>query len=197
MKGVGTKPSPFFYVYIICESYINMMTIENFLGQIDLIVTKLGYECVHASIKTEFGRLKVQVLIDTLGGINAGDCELVSGHVNKFLDENQDLPFLNNGRYYLEVSSPGIERPLYKIADYVRFQGREARVRLNELLDGRKTFTGEILRSADDSQVIMLCDGHDIHIPFEIIKGGNLIFRFDDEKDNHKPTKTRNRRTKK
>ena len=172
------------------------MTSENFLEQIDLIVTKLGYECVHVSIKTEFGRLKVQVLIDTLGGINAGDCELVSGHVNKFLDENQDLPFLNNGRYYLEVSSPGIERPLYKIADYVRFQGREARVRLNQLLDGRKTFTGEILK-ADDSQIILLCDDRNINIPFEIIKGGNLIFRFDDDKNIHKPSKTRNRRTKK
>ena len=171
------------------------MTIENFLAQIELIVTKLGYECVHAGIKTEFGRLKLQILIDTLVGINAGDCELVSGHVNKFLDANQDLPALDNGRYYLEVSSPGIERPLYKIADYIRFQGREARVRLNELLDGRKTFTGEIV-SADDSQIILLCDGKNINIPFAIIKGGNLIFRFDDEESN-KPSKKRNRRTKK
>ena len=171
------------------------MTTENFLEQIELIVTKLGYECVHVGIKTEFGRLKLQILIDTLGGINAGDCELVSGHVNKFLDANQDLPALDNGRYYLEVSSPGIERPLYRIADYVRFQGREARVRLNELLDGRKTFTGEII-SANDSEIILLCEGKNINIPFEIIKGGNLIFRFDDE-ESKKPSKTRNRRTKK
>ena len=169
---------------------------DDFLKQIESIVTHAGYECVHVGIRTDFGRTKIQILIDTLGGINVDDCETVSRRVNKFLDDNPNVPELDKGRYYLEVSSPGIERPLYRIADYVRFQGREARVRLNELLDGRKTFTGEIL-SADDSQIILLCDGRDIQIPFEIIKGGNLIFRFNDDKDNNKPSKTRNRRTKK
>ena len=179
-------------------SELNLLT-EKFLHEIELIVTGLGYECVHAGIKTDFGRVRLQVIIDTLGGINAGDCELVSGQLNKFLDENSSrLSILDKGRYYLEVSSPGIERPLYKPADYERFQDKEARVRLNNLLEGRKTFTGIIL-SADENNLTMLVDGENkIIIPFEIIKGGNLVFRFNnnDEANNNKNNNKKHRRKK-
>ena len=196
----GTAPLLFYYDYekeILIMSELNLLT-EKFLHEIELIITGLGYECVHAGIKTDFGRVRLQVLIDTLGGINAGDCELVSGHVNKFLDDNANrLPILDKGRYYLEVSSPGIERPLYKPADYERFQDKEARVRLNNLLDGRKTFTGIIL-SADENNLTMLVDGENKTIPFELIKGGNLVFRFNNNNDeDSKHKKQKHRRTKK
>ncbi|MDY6400322.1 MAG: ribosome maturation factor RimP [Synergistales bacterium] len=167
---------------------------EQFLKQIEAIVTRSGYECVHVAIRSEFGRMKVQILIDTLGGINVDDCETVSRHVNKFLDENPDMPEINRGRYYLEVSSPGIERPLYTLNDYERFQGREARVRLNGLLEGRKTFTG-VINSVDDGQINLLCDTGEKRIPFEIIKGGNLIYRFENENENENdPNKRKNKR---
>ena len=158
---------------------VNIMD-ENFLHQIESIVEGLGYECVHAGVRTDFGRLKLQILIDTLGGINAGDCELVSGHVSSFLDGMEELPGLDKGRYYLEVSSPGIERPLYKPEDYARFQGREARVRLSKLIDGRKTFTGTIQRASSEA-VTILCEGQEKDIPFPAIRGGNLVYRFKDE----------------
>lgn len=158
---------------------VNIMD-ENFLHQIEGIVIGLGYECVHAGVRTDFGRVKLQILIDTLGGINAGDCELVSSHVNSFLDSMDEIPGLDKGRYYLEVSSPGIERPLYKPEDYVRFQGREARVRLSKLIDGRKTFTG-IIQRANSEAVTILCDGQEKDIPFSAVKGGNLVYRFDDD----------------
>ena len=151
---------------------------DEFLQQIEAIVTHAGYECVNVGIRTEFGKTKIQILIDTLGGINVDDCETVSRRVNKFLDENPDVPELDKGRYYLEVSSPGVERPLFKLADYERFQGREARIRLNGLLEGRKTFTG-VIKSVSDGCVDLICDTGEKKIPFEIIKGGNLIYRFD------------------
>ena len=154
---------------------------EEFLHHIEDIVTGLGYECVHASIRTEYGRMKLQVLIDTLGGINAGDCELVSGHINSYLDRQPEIPGLDKGRYYLEVSSPGIERPLYKLEDYVRFQGHEARVRLSKLLDGRKTFTGVIKRVSSD-MVTILSDGKEYNLPYQSIRGGNLVYRFNDKR---------------
>ena len=163
---------------------------DDFLHNIENIVERLGYECVHAGVRTDFGRLKLQILIDTLGGINAGDCELVSGHVSSYLDSLTEIPGLEKGRYYLEVSSPGIERPLYRLEDYARFQGREARIRLSKLVDGRKTFTGIIQRVNDDT-VTILSDGHEKDIPFSSIKGGNLVYRFKDEDSR------RNRREKK
>ena len=158
---------------------------EEVLHKIESIVEGLGYECVHAGVRTDFGRLKLQLLIDTLGGINAGDCELVSGHISSYLDGLEDIPGLDKGRYYLEVSSPGIERPLYKLEDYRRFQGKEARIRLSKLVDGRKTFTGIIQRASDEA-VTILCEGFEKDIPFSSIKGGNLVYRFKDETNKRK-----------
>lgn len=153
---------------------------NNFLLKIEDIVTGLGFECVHVGIKSDCGKLRLQILIDTLGGINVDDCELVSRRINKFLDNEADMPELDKGRYYLEVSSPGIERPLYKLEDYTRFTGREARIRLLKPLDGRKSFTGEIL-GVESGNVKLSCGNDEILIPFADIKGANLTFRFNDE----------------
>ena len=157
----------------------------NFLHTIEEIITRLGYECVHVGIKNDFGKLRLQILIDTLGGINVDDCELVSKRVNKFLDESPDLPELEKGRYYLEVSSPGVERPLYKLGDYERFSGREARLRLSSPIEGRKTFTGKIL-GIDGEDVKILCEDEERLIPFANIKGANLVYRFEDDKNRTK-----------
>ena len=157
--------------------------IEEILKQIELITEQAGYECVHAGIKNDFGRTRIQVLIDLPGGIDVNDCENVSRRVNDFLDkipEDDETPGLN-GKYYLEVSSPGIERPLYKPDDYSRFQGREARIRLSGLFHGRKTFTG-IIKSFEDMNVNLICNDSEVKIPFDLIKGGNLVYKFDDGK---------------
>ena len=169
------------------------MITEEFLKQIEAIVERAGYECVHVGIRTDFGKMKIQVLIDSLGGINVDDCELVSKQVNKFLDDNPDLPELDKGRYYLEVSSPGVERPLYKLSDYERFQGREARIRLNGLLEGRKTFTG-IINSISEGHVNLLCNEEEKLIPFELIKGGNLVYRFNFENDDNNKNRKKGRK---
>ena len=159
--------------------------IEEILKQIELITEQAGYECVHAGIKNDFGRTKIQILIDNppeLGGINVNDCENVSRRVNNFLDKilSDETPELN-GKYYLEVSSPGIERPLFRLDDYARFKGREAKIRLNGLFQGRKTFTG-IIKSASDGKVNLICQDAEANIPFDLIKGGNLVYKFDEDK---------------
>ena len=163
---------------------------NNFLQRIENIITGLGYECVHVSIKNNDGKLRLQILIDTLGGINVDDCELVSKRVNKFLDESPDLPELDKGRYYLEVSSPGVERPLYKLSDYERFSGREARLRLAVPIEGRKTFTGTI-GEVKDGHVSIICEDGTYTVPFTDIKGANLVYRF----ENTKPRKKGKRKT--
>ena len=163
---------------------------DNFLLHIEQIITGLGYECVHVGIKNDYGKIRLQILIDTLGGINVDDCELVSKRVNKFLDEASDQPGLDKGRYYLEVSSPGVERPLYKLADYERFSGREARIRLSTPIEGRKTFTGT-LQGVKYGSVNIDCEDGRYTIPFTDIKGGNLVFRFEADKSTKPNTKQR------
>ena len=82
------------------------------------------------------------------------------------------------GRYYLEVSSPGVERPLFTPEHYARFRGREARVRLSDPVEGRKSLTGEIV-SADESTVLLFAadEEREIAVPFGKIKSGSLVFR--------------------
>ena len=148
-------------------------------------VERLGYECVHVGLKTESSGMRLQVLIDSLGGINIEDCERVSRTVNRVLDEEDFQP--GAGSYALEVSSPGVERPLFTLAQYGRFRGREARLRLSDPVEGRKSLTGKIVSVENESVVLYVEDEErEIVVPFGAIKTGNLVFRFEPEKPEKK-----------
>ena len=153
-----------------------MCRMESLERPIRELVERLGYECVHVGVGTDSAQRRVRVLIDSLGGIAVSDCETVSRVVNRFLDEN-DIPELE-GRYYLEVSSPGVERPLFTPEHYARFRGREARIRLSEPVEGRKSLTWEIV-SADAAVVVLFVpdEEREIAVPFGSIKSGSLVFR--------------------
>ena len=145
-------------------------------------VEKLGYECVHVGLGTDApgGGLRLQVLIDSIGGINLEDCERVSRAVDRVLDRD-DIQIGNGGSYALEVSSPGVERPLFTLSQYARFTGREAHVRLGEPIEGRKSITGKIVKAENDSVTLYAVDEErEITLPFAAIKAGNLTFRFDE-----------------
>ncbi|MBQ9565007.1 MAG: ribosome maturation factor RimP [Synergistaceae bacterium] len=152
---------------------------ETMFRRITESVENLGYECVHVGMKTESSGIRLQVLIDSLGGINLEDCERVSRAVNRVLDEEDFQPG-TEGSYALEVSSPGVERPLFTLAQYGRFCGREARIRLSEPVEGRKSLTGKIL-SAEEGRVVLYVEDEDreLSVPFDSIKAGNLVFRFE------------------
>ena len=100
----------------------------------------LGYELVDFEW---FGRGKLRVMIDKADGINVDDCSMVSNHLTRY--------FAVEGVEYdrLEVSSPGLDRPLRKAADFVRFRGERAELKLKVPLEGRKNFTGTLGVLAD------------------------------------------------
>lgn len=100
----------------------------------------LGYELVDFEW---FGRGKLRVIIDNADGINVDDCAAVSNHLTHlFAVEGVDYD-------RLEVSSPGFDRPLRKAADFVRFRGERAELKLKVPMDGRKNFTGTLGVLAD------------------------------------------------
>ncbi|MDR1377330.1 MAG: ribosome maturation factor RimP [Synergistaceae bacterium] len=151
---------------------------EELSRAIEAIVTELGYECVNVASVTEEGRPILRVMIDSLGGINVGDCEVVSKSVNRYLDgkDSQEMEDWND-RYYLEVSSPGLERPLFTPADYERFKGKEARVKTHVLVDGRKTHTG-IIETSDSASVTLKVEKEGTRrISFDDIARASLVFR--------------------
>ena len=144
---------------------------------IEKIVTELGYECVNVALVTEDGRPVLRVMIDSIGGIDVKDCETVSRAINRFLDAPDSTGAADFGdRYYLEVSSPGLERPLFTPADYERFIGREARIKTRELVDGRKTHVGFITAS-DDKSVTLDTEQGARDVRFADVTRATLVFR--------------------
>ncbi len=155
-------------------------------GALRKIVEGLGYECVGITLGNEERRSILRVYIDSIGGILVKDCETVSRSVNRFLDEN---PEYIRGQFYLEVSSPGIERPLFSLDDYRKFRGKKIKVRTGQEIRGQKRFTGLLLDIGDDGDILLGIEtgrGPDedetARIPFEIITKGNLVYEEQDKR---------------
>jgi ribosome maturation factor RimP len=104
------------------------------------------------------------------------DCERVSRDLSATLDVANSI----HHAYRLEVSSPGIDRPLRREHDFVRFAGQPARIRTAEPVEGRRNFSG-ILRGATDGQVQIDCDGRSYQLPIAIVVRAHLIPDWDAE----------------
>lgn len=99
-----------------------------------------GVEFVHAEVLGSKRNLTVRVYIDKPGGVTLEDCSVVSKRMEAVLDADDFIP----SAYLLEVSSPGLERELYSIADFTRFVGQRVKVKLKSPVDGQKVFIGQI-----------------------------------------------------
>lgn len=98
------------------------------------------------------------------------DCALLSRAVEPVLDEKDPI----SGRYSLEVSSPGLDRPLVKLADFDRFKGFETKIELSEAVNGRKRFRGRVTQ-VRGSDVVVVCDNGEFVFPFELIANAKLV----------------------
>ena len=129
-----------------------------------------GYDCVGFELAAEDGMNILRVYVDMPGGISLSDCETVARGVTEYLDEHESsLP----DKYFLEVSSPGLERPLFTPDDYRKFEGKEAQV----VLKGNKIITGVITSIEEDGTIHLLTTDGDRTAPFTEIKKGKLIYK--------------------
>ncbi len=133
-------------------------------------VEAAGYELVDTQWKHEQVGWIVRLLIDKPGGVSHGDCERVSREVSVLLDVHDVVPHA----YHLEVSSPGLDRPLRTAAHFRRFVGHRAKVRLRLGLDGRRNFTGTIVK-VDPDQVVLEVDGVEHALPLADLDRANLV----------------------
>lgn len=108
-------------------------------------------------------------------GVSLEDCTGVSRDVSTSLDVHEDL--LPSGAFRLEVSSPGLERPLVKLSDFERFTGREVKVRTQTPIRQQRRFRGKLLRVVDQS-IELEQDGEVLLIPHGEIAQANLVYRF-------------------
>lgn len=127
----------------------------------------LGFELVDVEITPA---KIIRVFVDKDGGISVEDCANISNHLSKvFLVEEVDYN-------RLEISSPGLERPLKKIEDYVRFIGRLAKIKTHDAIDNNKSFQGYIERVANEEITLKLEDGNLFSVEFVDVSRGRLIY---------------------
>jgi len=113
-----------------------------------------GLELVHVEYQREPGGVTLRIYLDKPGGVTLEDCVAVSRQLDDVLDVHaKDLP-----PYRLEVSSPGIDRPIGKLEDYTRFAGRQAKIRVATPVNGRRNFTGMLAGVVDDMIQLQMDD---------------------------------------
>lgn len=131
----------------------------------------MGFELVRVSMSGgQRPTLQVMVERSDRGPVTLDQCAVVSHAISALLDVADPLP----GAYRLEVTSPGLDRPLVRRADYERFAGFEARLETELPLEGRRRFRGRLLGIADDQVQLALPEG-ETSIPFDAIKKAKLV----------------------
>jgi len=133
-------------------------------------VVGLGYELVDLELSNR-GRL-IRLFIDKPNGVTVEDCVLVSNHVERVLAVESDFDYDR-----LEVSSPGLDRPLRKEADFCRFEGEKAQIKLRIPMNGQKNFVG-VLRGVDSGVLSLDVDGTLLAIDLSNLDKARLVPNF-------------------
>ncbi len=114
------------------------------------VVEALNYELVDVEFIKEGANWYLRIYIDKPGGISIDDCQAVSEQMSEILDKKDPI----EQSYYLEVSSPGLERPLKTERDFIKYKGELVEVKVFQPIDGKKLFEGELVGLIDDRIVI-------------------------------------------
>lgn len=146
-------------------------TIEEMVSK---ITEPRNFEIVDVEYVKEAGEFYLRIYIDKEGGISLNDCEEVSRALSEELDEKD--PIKDN--YFLEVSSPGLDRPLKKDKDFVRYQGRDVEIKLYKPINGCKQFEGELVGLTEDKNIKVIIDGNEVEFNKKEVALVRLAIKF-------------------
>lgn len=138
------------------------------------VVEALGYECWGIEFLSQGRHSLLRIYIDHANGILVDDCEKVSRQVSGILDVEDPI----SSEYTLEVSSPGMDRPLFTLDQFARFAGEQVKIKLRAPFEGRRNFQG-LLRGVEEQDVVVLVDEHEYLLPIDLVDKANIIPRFD------------------
>jgi ribosome maturation factor RimP len=141
--------------------------IEPFLEEMD-------FELVEVEYLSERGRWVLRVFVDKQGGITVEDCARISREIGDVIEVKDCIPH----GYVLEVSSPGLNRPLKKEKDLLWAIGRKVKIKMGAAMDGRRNFTG-YLRSFRNGMVYLEVENNLIALPWGRVAKANLVYEFD------------------
>lgn len=134
------------------------------------VIEAMGYELLGIEHGSHGHNDLVRVYIDSESGIALEDCERVSEQISGILDVEDPL----QRQYTLEVSSPGLDRPLFSLEQFERHIGHEAQVRLRQLVDGRRRLRGQI-EAVEDEMVVLTVDGETFRVNAGLIEHARLV----------------------
>ena len=148
--------------------------LEQLQAMLAPVVESLSYECWGVEFISQGRHSLLRVYIDHANGILVDDCEAVSRQVSAVLDVEDPI----SSEYTLEVSSPGMDRPLFTLDQFAKHVGEQVKIKLRSPFDGRRNFQG-LLRGVEDQDVVVLVDDHEFLLPIDLIDKANIIPRFD------------------
>ncbi len=139
------------------------------------VVEGLGYQYWGIEFRSQGHHSLLRLFIDDAeNGISIEDCEKVSRQVSGVMDVEDPI----QTEYTLEVSSPGVDRPLFRLEQYDAFVGHQVSIRLRMAFEGRRRFQG-LLKGTENGDVIVVVDDHEYLLPFESIDKANIVPVFE------------------
>lgn len=163
------EPSALFFCAKVSEEKMKQAP-EHLVNLIEPIVEGLGYECVGIEYNPHPKHGLLRIYIDSDNGILVEDCSKVSHQISGVLDVEDPI----QGNYQLEISSPGEDRPFFKVSQFERYIGSTVLVNLFKAIDGRRKITGIIEKVEDD--IITLKDGEQVfEVPFVAMSKARLV----------------------
>lgn len=136
------------------------------------LISSMGYELVGGELFSQGGRTIFRIYIDSEKGVTVDDCSRVSYQVSAMMDVEDPI----ESRYSLEVSSPGIDRPLFEIEHFHKYIGKQVKIRLYSPINQRRQYKG-ILQRVEGEDIYLLVEelGQEVIVPFSSIEKANLI----------------------
>ena len=142
---------------------------------VEPVLEPMGYELVDTHYVSEHGRWVLRIFVDREGGITLDECVSLSREIGPLIDVKDVIPH----EYVLEVSSPGLDRPLRKERDFVRALGKKIRVRMAGPVDGQRNFVGSLRDFCDGMVLLEPEQGPEVSLPLEHIEKARLVYEFD------------------
>jgi len=134
------------------------------------VTRDMGLELVEVQFRREGGGWILRLFIDREGGVTVDDCAALSRQVSAYLEVEDTIEHA----FTLEVSSPGVERPLKRKEDFIRFAGRKARIKVRTPIEGQRVFIG-LLGELKDDILLLECDGQQMQIELGAIARARLV----------------------
>jgi ribosome maturation factor RimP len=135
------------------------------------VIEAMGYELFGIEYAAHGVNGLLRIYIERPDGITLDDCAKVSEQISAILDVEEPIA----GKYTLEVSSPGIERPLFTLAHFQRYVGHHVHIRTFAPIDNQRNFSG-VIESVNENNIVLTVEGKVLSLPFESITKANLRF---------------------